>query len=396
MPGDGSEDQVFCPSCGEPLPRAEKYCRNCGEANRVHPDVENPSANHEDPTGTVAADEPAATSDEWGGPPVDDDWQPADETPDPWETEKIRRVEQGVLETETEPDADPTTEPGRGPEPGGETPQWRRFLPGGPRRSDESLPKVVATVAGIVILAIISLIVVTFLMASIGTGLGLDATAVLIFGTIVGQYVGFAGLGIYYLRRRGFDWDQVWGYLGVRKPTLKEMAIAILSWFIILGLIIALSFAIEFLFDALGAGEPDEPEQGLDEVITASPALLGGVILMMFLVVGPCEELLFRGIVQGRLRERLSALPAILIASGLFASVHVIAFIGSAQAILLGITVLFVTSLVLGWVYEYTESLVAAATLHAFHNSMVSIIIYVQVTQGVEEGMLALPALIPF
>jgi membrane protease YdiL (CAAX protease family) len=90
----------------------------------------------------------------------------------------------------------------------------------------------------------------------------------------------------------------------------------------------------------------------------------------MFLVVGPSEEFLFRGIVQSRLRERLSAIPAVAIAGSIFAVVHVIALAGSPSAVAVTVTGLLVPGLVLGVVYEYTGNLVVPWLIHSIHNSL--------------------------
>ena len=88
-------------------------------------------------------------------------------------------------------------------------------------------------------------------------------------------------------------------------------------------------------------------------------------------VVGPCEEILYRGVIQNRLRERFSRIPAIVAASVIFASVHIVAF-GTTDpvAILTTVSVLAVTSLVLGGVYELTGNLVVPWLLHSLHNSI--------------------------
>lgn len=115
-----------------------------------------------------------------------------------------------------------------------------------------------------------------------------------------------------------------------------------------------------------------------------SPLVILGVILGMFLVVGPAEETLFRGVIQGRLRERFSAAPAIGIASVIFASAHVFVLVGSPTARAAAVVVLFVPSLAFGILYEYTENLVMPILLHGFHNSMIVLGVYAGITAGSE------------
>lgn len=354
---DDDGETVFCTACGERICRRVNFCRHCGEPNRAQ--STDRSTRVEAESDRMGTEDTAITGERSGEragrPAADPEVSPADVSPD--ETRE-------------------------------NTPQWRSYLPTEQRHERESPTRVIGAATAIGIAGILGLLVVTLLTAGVGTVVGLSQTESLILGTIVGQYLGFIGLGLWYLRWRGFDWDSIWGYLGVRRPTLTEVGIAVGSWFIILGLLIGVSIVLEVLLDLLGAGEPDQAEQGLDDIIGDDPLIVVGAILMMFLVVGPCEELLFRGVVQGRLRERLSAAPAIAIASGLFAVVHVIGLAGSLQAVALGISVLFLTSLVLGGVYEYTGSLVAVSILHGLHNSIVVLILWADAVYDLEELVL--------
>jgi membrane protease YdiL (CAAX protease family) len=359
MSESGDDDQeMFCPACGERISRSAKFCRYCGEPNRKTKGEDAPSQD----SGTQ---EPPAAAE-------------SDESQEPWETPYARRVESRIEDDETEQTDEPTDSDSA----------WRDRLPDAARDPDESTLRVVGIAAGLGLLGVGLLVVITVLTVNIGSALGIATTPLALLGTVLGQYLGFIGLSIYYLRNRGFDKNDITTYLGVRWPTLRELGLVIAAWVMIFVLLIVIGLAIEAVTELLGSGNPDEPDQALDEVISANPAILIGVIVAMFVVVGPSEEILFRGIVQGRLRERLSAVPAIALASLLFASIHVIALAGSLQAIVLGISVLFVTSLVLGAVYEYTGSIVIPALLHAFHNSMVTIFVYIQVTTDVEEGIL--------
>lgn len=405
MNGSGDEGEaIYCPSCGQRIHRRATYCRHCGELNRKHPDRRRPDGpdDHDrreergEPGGIDDSErwdergrDGGRDGDAWGARDADrsaeDPWEypesPAsgrehEDSPEPWERDRMRRVEEGIFDEEPAP-------PARD-----EDSHWRQHLPEALQGKQESIGSVLATAAGLAILGVVILIIVTFGTVRVGDAFGMPGTSALIIGTIIGQYAGFIGLGLWYLRRRGFEWGRIWQYLGVRWPTLREVALAIGSWLIILVIIIVLGIALEVISEILGT-EPDEAEQGLDQLIGDNPLIIVGIILMMFLVVGPAEELLFRGVIQGRLREHLPAVPSIVIASAIFAAIHVIALLGnSPQAITLAIFVLFTTSIVIGWVYEYTQSLVAAALLHGFHNSMVTLLIYVQAVYG-EDAFLS-------
>jgi membrane protease YdiL (CAAX protease family) len=99
--------------------------------------------------------------------------------------------------------------------------------------------------------------------------------------------------------------------------------------------------------------------------------LLAVMIPASILVVGPAEELLFRGTIQRYLRERLSTTGAVLGAGVLFALVHVPTLVvtsGPSAALSLGVILL--VGLSFGWLYERTGSVVAAMIAHGGYNAL--------------------------
>jgi len=201
---------------------------------------------------------------------------------------------------------------------------------------------------------------------------GLPLAVSLALTLIFGQYVAFAGLALVYLNYRGLDGEGIRSYLGVRWPTLGELGLVVGGWLVIFVLILVSSIVVQ----ALGA--PSAQNQ-TGELAMNNPDIILPLIAAMFLVVGPCEEILYRGVVQGRLRERFSAVPAILGASVVFAAIHVMALTGGAGARLTTITLLSIPALVLGTIYEYTENIVVVALLHGLHNSVLLGLLYVVV-----------------
>ena len=115
---------------------------------------------------------------------------------------------------------------------------------------------------------------------------------------------------------------------------------------------------------------PEPADNQGAEVAMNNPELVPALVVTMFLVVGPAEEFLFRGIVQNRLRERLPAAPAVAIAGVLFAAVHVISAIGDPAAVGTLIVLFVPPGLVLEAVYEYIGNLVVPWLLHSTHNSV--------------------------
>ncbi|WP_144798196.1 CPBP family intramembrane glutamic endopeptidase [Halorubrum depositum] len=235
-------------------------------------------------------------------------------------------------------------------------------------------------------------------LASGGVVLGLNAVtgglplaASLVLTLVLGQYVAFGGLAVLYLTWRGFDRAGIVEYLGVRRPSLKEIGLIVGSWALILVTIMAVSIVIQRLGTEAASNQSAE-------LAMQNPAIIPLLIAASFLVIGPSEEILYRGVVQGRLRETLSPIPAILIASAIFAAVHVMALTGGASARLTTIAILFLPSIVFGAVYEYTENLVVPALLHGLHNAVIFTILYITIAYGdeIQEAAGGSAALIPF
>lgn len=366
----------YCTSCGELIDRDSRYCTYCGEAtkDRAFPTDRSGPATASDDRSLGRARGPGPARSESGrdhGPPAEYGHGRGERYD--------RRVPREPGREREKPRRDY-----KNPRVGVEAvddPRW-----------GESPWRTVGAAAGIGVLGI-----VVFAVASIVGGiplflLGAPLVALFLVSTAIGQYVGFLGLALVYLRRRGYDWARVKSYLGVRLPTLKELGIVVLGLVVIYVLLIVVSlFAEAFL------PEPAEGAEGEIAEFDPSPALLVGLVAFMFLVVGPCEEILFRGIVQNRLRERLPAIPSILIASFVFAIVHIVALTGGdIAAMATTIFILFVPAIVFGVVYEYTGNLVVPSLLHGLYNTIVVIVVLYGPELEENAALLAsLPELLP-
>jgi len=103
------------------------------------------------------------------------------------------------------------------------------------------------------------------------------------------------------------------------------------------------------------------------------------MIVVSVLVVGPVEELLFRGVVQGLLRRALGAVAAILAASALFGAVHVFAVAGTPGQQALYATVAMALGCLLGGLYEYTDDLLVPASVHGLYNATLFALQYARI-----------------
>ncbi|MFB6071891.1 MAG: lysostaphin resistance A-like protein [Halobacterium sp.] len=116
------------------------------------------------------------------------------------------------------------------------------------------------------------------------------------------------------------------------------------------------------------------------------PEIIPYLVPLMLVLVGPGEELLFRGVIQGVLRERFDVWPSILLASAAFAPLHIFALTGGLGAVAVTISVLFVPSIVFGYVYERTRNVVVPAVAHGLYNATLMALLYVAVKYAPESS----------
>jgi membrane protease YdiL (CAAX protease family) len=143
-------------------------------------------------------------------------------------------------------------------------------------------------------------------------------------------------------------------------------------------LVFALVFVLLLIVVNLGVPTANRTNQAALQ----DPGTLIWLIPLSLLVIGPGEELLFRGIIQGRLRESFGPVGAIVLASATFAPAHILALTGSLQALAVTIAVLFVPALVFGVTYELTDNLVVPSVIHGAYNATVFGIVYIGLRYG--------------
>lgn len=120
-----------------------------------------------------------------------------------------------------------------------------------------------------------------------------------------------------------------------------------------------------------------------NQIMTAgqqNPEVFLLLVPLSFLVVGPGEELVFRGLVQGTLRETLHPARAVVLASALFASIHLFSLTGEGKLVYIGVA--FVMALVLGAAYEFTGNLTVPAVIHGAYNAVQFAGAYLMATGG--------------
>ncbi|AZH24375.1 CPBP family intramembrane glutamic endopeptidase [Haloplanus aerogenes] len=227
-------------------------------------------------------------------------------------------------------------------------------------------------------------------------GIGLGAGVVLVLGlslslTIAGfdpspltllvvslvsiQGLAFGGVALVYLRLRG----RSIGSVGLRVPSVRELLIAVGGY--AAAFVAAITGAIIISVTGAPAGENQ-----VSEFASADPSVLLWLVPASFLLIGPGEELLFRGIVQDRLRETFDRVPGVVLASALFAAVHYVALTGGAGGRLVTVTILFFPALVFGAVYEFTDNLVVPALVHGAYNATLFALAYLAIRLSESGG----------
>lgn len=198
-----------------------------------------------------------------------------------------------------------------------------------------------------VVLALIVSVAVVYLVRPPG---GLHVAYLLFYGTIAGV------IFLVPIARRGATWAD----LGLRPSNLTWGAIAVAM----AGLTYLLVWPVELAMDAIAGGDYQNPEfQAHLEAVPSWPWWIPEVILSVG--VGPLvEELFFRGVLYGWLRQRTRPLVALLGSSLLFALYH---------GIPLMIPVFFVAGMVFALVYERSRSLWPAIITHGAYNALVLI-----------------------
>lgn len=209
----------------------------------------------------------------------------------------------------------------------------------------------------------------------VGFGLPFDETAAgenipgFVTNTIALQGIGMGGISAWYLSRYNLGFD----FLRLRNPTVRH-----LGWIVAgtIGLFV-LNITIGVLFDLLGQAPADH--EIVDRAIETPELLLVGIVLTL-LVIAPAEELLFRGIIQTNLVDVSDTWIGVLLASFVFAIIHLPAYGGLDGWT--AIISLFFLGIVLGLLYERTDNLWVPIMAHGLYNASLFVLLYVAIITG--------------
>lgn len=242
------------------------------------------------------------------------------------------------------------------------------------RASMESTEERVSSLFQSVILILLGFVVAAFVAgigrdAFLSAGLLAPDTIETRAATDALQFFGF-GLAVVVWLGLTRDWDLV----DVRVPTRED-----LGWFVGGTVVLIVGgFLVGYLFQLLGLppAENQVIERGRE-----NPRYFLYMIPITLLLVGPAEELLFRGGVQGLLRRTWGPNAAIVIAGLLFGFVHLFALtdVGSQFAY---VAVAALLGMVLGALYEWSGNILVPAAVHGVYNVTIYVLGYFEIIGG--------------
>jgi membrane protease YdiL (CAAX protease family) len=227
---------------------------------------------------------------------------------------------------------------------------------------------------GLGVAGIVSIFVFYFVIGSIAQGLvigemGLSLRAML---STLASGAGTLAVVALYL---GLS-DRDLSYLDVRMPDLRGLG------YVVAGTVTILvgNLAIGLAFQRAGV---ESASHTIIQTAEADPSILLALVPLSYLLIAPGEELLYRNVVQKLLREWYSPVAGVVVASAIFAAVHLPAYSSpgaSFEATLSTLAVVFVLALVLGAVYERTGNVVVSILVHGTFNAIAFAVTYARLT----------------
>ena len=218
---------------------------------------------------------------------------------------------------------------------------------------------------GLTVLAfLVSLVAgVAFIVPMVVLGYDVAATGVLLGATAVGQ-VAFLLVAYAYVRFRD---------VAVPVTIPDQSDLVAIGTGTVGALVVATGLSVLLtLLDLV-------PGSVIGEAGAADPTFLLGLAALSVVLVAPAEELLFRGAIQGRLRQRVGPMPAVLGSSLLFGSMHLANYSGALDTVVAGALLIVAVGCVLGALYEYTDNLAVPVVTHATYNVILLVVSYLTI-----------------
>lgn len=151
-------------------------------------------------------------------------------------------------------------------------------------------------------------------------------------------------------------------YAKIHIPTLHGVA-----WIVAIPILLAgIGYLLDPVIAALGIAPPGSTGGDIAANFVSRPLLWLVVFVGWFVFAAPAEELLFRGIIQGRLRESFDAAASVFLAACFFGFMHVpVAILSTGLTPISSFIEAFVGGVVFGVAYERTDNLLIPSIAHA-------------------------------
>lgn len=163
------------------------------------------------------------------------------------------------------------------------------------------------------------------------------------------------GITFLFARQKGAGLKQ----LGLKKPTPKTMLIVSIAALLLL----LLASSISLIQETILGPDPDEAKLLTDAVLARNLLQLTALIAVSLALVGPAEELAFRGFIQKGFENSFGATTGLLVASILFGLLH---GLNSLRSII----PVTVVSLFIGYVWQKTGgNTSASAWMHGLYDA---------------------------
>ena len=186
---------------------------------------------------------------------------------------------------------------------------------------------------------------------------------------LVASEVGFVVVG-YAFRQTDDGGEIVVDWLARNSPNGRDAAIVVVATAALVGF-----NRLAFWAGSLVGIDPVTAVSAPDRLTVA---VLAFMIPAMLFAVGPAEEYLFRGVVQGYLKQSFSTRGAIGWGAIMFTLVHLPNLVSSPEAGAVSIPVWLVIGLALGWLYERTAALFVPIAVHGLYNTVVISLLFVE------------------
>lgn len=230
----------------------------------------------------------------------------------------------------------------------------------------------------------------TVVVFSVATGGMVSNFGFVVINLTFVQGVGCIGVAVTYYKLRpvlsepirsvlGLDGESVPFDIPASVPTLKQVLVVGVGYVGAFATVFVGSILITIAQRVSGSGINTGTNQAA-ELGRQNPEILLLLIPASIFIIGPGEELLFRGVVQGRIREMFGPVPGILIPSAIFAGLHWFALTGgTASGNLVVLVILTGVAVIFGTAYEYTGNIVVPSLIHGIYNATLFSLLYITI-----------------